>query len=206
MNERKSVAIHIPEGRNKVLDIGCGAGRFGEYLKNNNKAALVYGVELIEEAAKEASARLDNVICENLDSVDFEDLYYRWGKEKFDFITFNDVLEHTKDPWRILSSFRKFLNPEGSVIISIPNIRHWSVLYGLIIEGDWLYKDSGIMDKTHLRFFTKKSLLRLINSSGLKGVKVVPLMGRRSKILSYLTFGLSTEFLAEQYICQAKIE
>lgn len=199
-NRRKTLSQKVENGSNVVLDVGCGAGFFGESLKKNGKADYVYGIEIDHNAANEASSKLDNVICADLDTLNFNDLRSKWNfPPHYDYIVFADVLEHVKDPWRVLKTATNMLNKNGRIIISIPNVRHWSVIFPLLFRGQWNYKDEGIMDRTHLRFFTKKTAIELVKSAGLKLNLIEPQIGGKSLYLAKGTFHSLDDFLAIQY-------
>lgn len=202
-NERRPLSIHIPAGDNIILDIGCGAGHFGAYLKRCGKATTVVGIELFPEAAEEARSQLDAVACANLDHYDLANMKTDLGRDRFDIITCADVLEHVRDPWGVLKELGGHLNVDGKVIVSVPNVRHWSVLLPLLVKGRWDYSEAGIMDRTHLRFFTKSTAIELVRKSGLKPISVNPLLGPRWRTLSRWTLGLFEEFLAIQYVIVA---
>lgn len=199
-NQRRALSTNIPEGENLILDVGCGAGHFGGYLKASGKAKQVYGIEVFSEAANEAISHLDRVKCADLDTLNLDELHQQWNKVKFDFIVFADVLEHTKDPWRLLDEFKAWLLPEGKVIISVPNIRHWKILSDLFVKGRFDYQDAGIMDRTHLRFFTKSTAHEMITNAGYSVSAVQPQIGGRWKTLSTASKGLFDEFLAIQFV------
>jgi SAM-dependent methyltransferase len=199
-NQRKPLSTHIPPGAHSVLDVGCGAGHFGAYLKESGKAARVFGIELLPEAAQEARAHLDKVVCANLDTYDLVHLPEDLGLGSFDYIVCADVLEHVKDPWTKLAGLGGLLKPEGKVIVSVPNVRHWSVILPLVARGRWDYQSEGIMDQTHLRFFTHSTASELIERAGFSVSKSVPQIGGRWKSLSRISLGLADEFLAIQYV------
>lgn len=205
-NERRPLSVHIPAGDNVILDIGCGAGHFGAYLKHCGKAATVVGIELSPDAAEEARSLLDAVACANLDDYDLARMVDDLGYGKFDIITCADVLEHVRDPWGTLERLGRYLGENGMVIVSIPNVRHWSVLLPLLFRGRWDYRDAGIMDRTHLRFFTKATAVEMVRRSGLVPSSVNPLLGYRWRTISRWTLGLLEEFLAVQYVIVAHPE
>jgi 2-polyprenyl-3-methyl-5-hydroxy-6-metoxy-1,4-benzoquinol methylase len=150
----------IPLQAKRVLDVGCHTGAFGKAIKDKC-GAEVWGVEPDHNTAAAASKSLDRVFnayfCEDLDLPD----------RYFDVIVFNDVLEHMPDPWEALKLSVRKLTVDGSVIISIPNLRHIDNLVHIMRERDFNYEKLGIRDKTHLRFFTQKSAPRLFDDSGL---------------------------------------
>lgn len=205
-HERKSLSAHIPVGSHRVLDVGCGAGHFGAYLKKSSKAEKVYGVELFKDAADEAAHNLDGVICADLDSLDLSTLQREWGDSAFDYIVCADVLEHVKNPWKTLAALTKLLDTDGKVVVSLPNVRHWSVLLPLLFRGQWEYQEAGIMDRTHLRFFTKSTACDLVRSVGFHTVSITPLIGGRWRTLSKASAHLLDEFLAIQFVLVAERE
>jgi 2-polyprenyl-3-methyl-5-hydroxy-6-metoxy-1,4-benzoquinol methylase len=202
-NERRPLSVHISQANNVILDVGCGAGHFGAYLKQCGKAAKVIGIELFADAAEEARSKLDAVICANLDDYNLAAMKADLGYDKFDVITCADVLEHVRDPWKTLRELGQHLNEDGKVIVSVPNVRHWSVLLPLLFKGRWDYRDAGIMDRTHLRFFTKATAVELLRNADLAPSSVNPLLGARWRTLSRWTLGLLEEFLAVQYVIVA---
>ncbi len=147
----------------KILDVGCSAGYFGEFLIKEKNAA-VDGIEYNPDDARVAKKVLNNVYTFDLDSSN-------WPKEllknKYDFILFGDVLEHLKNPGEVLEKFRKLLSKKGRVIISIPNIAHVSIRLE-ILNGSFEYEKLGIIDETHLKYFTFKSFSRLLSDAGYK--------------------------------------
>jgi 2-polyprenyl-3-methyl-5-hydroxy-6-metoxy-1,4-benzoquinol methylase len=151
---------YLPETAKKILDIGCGNGAFSSLVKEKNNAE-VWGIELMEEEAKVALNVLDKVFigaCENhLDAL---------PEQYFDVIYLNDVLEHLVDPYSVLESLKSKLAPNGVVISSIPNVRFFRTFSKVFFSKDWKYEDHGVMDKTHLRFFTGKSIKRMYDESG----------------------------------------
>jgi O-antigen biosynthesis protein len=145
----------------RVLDLGCASGRLGEALKVRGHASLVDGIELNGSAAVEARRRLDQVWVSDLSSFD-----WTHTRPDYDVIIAADVLEHLADPWETLRALRQRLAPKGRIIASVPNIRYWKVIWDLLLRGEFRYVDAGILDRTHLRFFTRSSLGRLFTDSG----------------------------------------
>lgn len=157
---RADVLALVPEEAWRVLDVGCGAGQLGQALKERDTKEVV-GIELNQEAAHIAAAVLDRVICAPVESVALEEL-----GPPYDCIIFGDILEHLVDPWATLHRFTTLLTPEGRVVASLPNVAHWSVVAGLL-RGRWEYRDRGLLDCTHLRFFTRRSIAALFAQAGL---------------------------------------
>ena len=152
-------------GNNKrVIDFGCATGYFACLL--NYRGCEVTGVEVNPKAAKFAEKYCQEVIVADLDFVSLSDIFSEQiSKTKFDVAVFGDVLEHLRNPWRILKETRNLLNPQGFVIASIPNIAHGAIRLALL-QGNFEYKPLGILDNTHLRFFTGKTVEQLFEDSG----------------------------------------
>lgn len=156
----KFLLDHVaPRGR--ALDIGCAEGLLGEALLREGFRE-VWGVEPIEKEARQAEGRLSHVVCGRFPQA--TDDYGDGGL--FDCIVFADSLEHMEDPWRALVTARRLLAANGSVILSVPNVSHLSVILRLI-RGRWTYRDAGLLDRTHLRFFTPLSLRSALADAGL---------------------------------------
>ena len=159
-NVREEMLKYLPETAQKILDIGCGNGAFASVVKQKNDAE-VWGIELMEEEAKVAVEVLDKVFvggCEKY--IDGLPEHY------FDVIYLNDVLEHLADPYSVLETLKSKLAPNGVVISSIPNVRFFRTFSKVLFAKDWKYDGHGVMDKTHLRFFTGKSIKRMFEELG----------------------------------------
>lgn len=148
-------------GENKtVLEFGCSTGYMSKILKQNG--CRVTGVEMNKHAAKIAQKHCEKVIIGDIESINYDKMF---GKSLFNAIVFADVLEHLKDQRSIFVTVKKFLKNHGKLIVSIPNIAHASIRLELL-TGDFEYEKRGILDESHLRFFTKKSIIRLLDSCG----------------------------------------
>ena len=165
----------------RVLDVGCSTGNTGVMLKGRGLCDWVSGIELFEETAKVAKTRLDQVIVGPVE-IALDEV----ADQSFDCILCLDVLEHLVDPWSVLAQLAQKLRVGGIIICSIPNIRHISVLFHLIIRGRWQYTDSGILDRTHLRFFTKDSCHQIVSIKGFDVEEMRGRIGSKSKILNYV--------------------
>lgn len=145
----------------RVLEVGCACGATLLKIKNIYKNAEIYGIELDENSAQIAKCFAD-VRAENIENAK---LSY---KEKFfDYIIFADVLEHLYNPKLVITNMKKYLKDNGCLIASIPNVMHYSVIKSLL-KGNWTYEDAGILDKTHLRFFTLNEIQKLFVSANYK--------------------------------------
>ena len=163
-------------GSNKsVLDVGCASGYLAKTLGAFGNT--VTGVEYDPAAAAEAKPHLHRVVVADLDQVDLAEAV---GGDSFDVIVFGDVLEHLRDPLPSLRSARRMLNPGGFIVISIPNIAHGDVRMSLLL-GRFPYGNLGLLDNTHLRFFTRQSVQELLADAGFVAAQVrttkAPLFG-----------------------------
>lgn len=200
--QRPEMLEFIPENCRFILDVGCSSGGFGESIKKERPGTVVWGIEPNEKECESASKKLDKAIC-GIFSSDTEGLL----GQKFDCIVFNDVLEHVANPEEILKLSKNFLTENGSVVASIPNVLHFYNIWQILTQQDWKYEDSGIMDNTHLRFFTKKSIIRLFESSGfeIENVQGInPSFGVKYKIANTLTLGKLVEWKFVQFGIQAR--
>lgn len=145
---------------NEVLDVGTSTGYVAKHLVR--RGCRVTGIELDPEAARKAEEYCERVIVGDVESLDLGE---RLGRASFDVIVFGDVLEHLKDPLSVLRRFKPFLRPGGRVIASVPNIAHGSVRLALL-QGRFQYNRLGLLDNTHLRFFTRESLEQMFDDAG----------------------------------------
>lgn len=196
-NCRREILPMLQHGAGSVLDIGCGEGTTAAYLLEHGYCRWAAGIELSGDAAAKARERLDLVITGNI-----EELEFPFDAASMDLILCLDVLEHLADPWALIDRLTKLLKPGGTILASIPNVRHWSVLLPLIIRGRWEYRPEGILDATHLRFFTRESAIALLQRRDLQVDRVSPLIATR--LQSRLArLGLEG-FLAIQYLVRAR--
>jgi len=154
------VQLVEPAGLN-VLEVGCAAGAMGAALLARG-AAQVVGLDVHEPALELARRQL--TAAHRIDLNALPPLPYPEGH--FHLITFADVLEHLVEPAAVLRHLRRWLADSGRILVSIPNIRHESVVLPLLVEGKWEYSDWGILDRTHLRFFTREGVLKLLADGG----------------------------------------
>lgn len=164
-HHRKDIISLIPPGTQKILEVGCGTGGTASELRKRGVQEII-GIEINEWAGEKAKTQFDRVIIGDVDEVskDMPNAY-------FDLILYSDVLEHLVDPWKTLASHKRLIKSKGYILLSIPNVRHWRVLYNLVIRGRWSYRDEGgILDRSHLRFFTRYELLKMIYEVGYEPV------------------------------------
>ncbi|MEL7655536.1 MAG: class I SAM-dependent methyltransferase [Bacillota bacterium] len=146
----------------KVLEVGTATGYMTKYMKEVLDCQIV-GIELDEEAAKQAAMYADEMIVANLDHSEWQD---RLQNRKFDYIILADVLEHLRNPCQTLQQMVKYLNDEGKVIASIPNIAHNAIIMELL-QDRFGYRPLGLLDNTHIHFFTKNSIIDMFAHTGL---------------------------------------
>jgi 2-polyprenyl-3-methyl-5-hydroxy-6-metoxy-1,4-benzoquinol methylase len=159
-NVREEMLGFIPRDAARILEVGCGEGHFGGRLKEGTKRE-VWGVEVLAAAARAAEQRLDRVLSGDIAEL-VDDLPARY----FDAVVFNDVLEHLVDPDDVLARMKRHVSEQGVVISSIPNIRFFPTFYELLVHRTWEYEESGILDRTHLRFFTVESIRAMYERLG----------------------------------------
>jgi methionine biosynthesis protein MetW len=147
----------IPEGA-RILDIGCGTGSLSEMIRDQRRADIVAIEPNPERAARAAETGITVI-----NGIYTDDIPAQYGK--FDIVLFGDVLEHLVNPADVLEQVKPALNDSGRVLASIPNVAHWSIRV-LLLAGIFDYKPTGIMDATHLRWFTRKGVQRLFDAAG----------------------------------------
>jgi len=153
----------LPSPPRLLLDIGCASGRLGEHIKSLYPGVRVVGVEPNRAASAIASGRLDEVITADIEKLDLVAAGIAPGS--VDTVILGDVVEHLYDPWHTLQKIRSCLTPDGRVVASIPNIRNLTVFQSLG-SGSWEYQEEGLLDITHIRFFTLKDILNLFQQTG----------------------------------------
>lgn len=165
---RPELAAHVPADARRILDVGCGGGEFGKFLKRRG-AEEVVGIEVMDRPAQMARRALDKVLHGDIESMQlpFDDRY-------FDCIVCGDVLEHLRDPGAALRKLARVLSPKGYIVISIPNVRFCQVVQ-MLAEGRWKYEDAGILDRTHLRFFTAVEMRDMVEGAGFEIETMTPL-------------------------------
>lgn len=190
--DRRQLLDLIPGSNLKVLEVGCGAGNNLAYLKKRGTARYVCGVELRCDVAALARTNLliDSILTGDFLSLDIEKL-----DSPFDVIIVSHVLEHFPDPAFVLAKLKPLMSNSGLLLGAVPNVRHFSVWSKLIICGEWTYQASGILDHTHLRFFTRKSLISFMAASGFNVDSIrLESAGWKMTILRRLGLGLLDEF------------
>ncbi len=168
---RVEIASFINEAPGVVLDVGCGGGAVGRLIKEKYPGTRVIGIELNPHAAEHARQFLDDVVCASIDEVE---LAKHVGEVTIGTVLLLDVLEHLYDPWRALTRIRGWLATGTRVLASVPNIRNLASLDELA-AGRWEYGPHGVLDITHLRFFTRASLRCMFEETGYAVAHMEPL-------------------------------
>ncbi len=165
-NDSRAIAVRLVGGNKRVLEFGCSSGRITEVLVN--RGCHVTGIEVDPDAAEKARVHADDVVVLDLDYDEFET---KLAGQQWDVALFGDVLEHLRDPLRVLRATRQLLDPRGTVVLSVPNVAHADVRLSLL-NGKFPYGPYGLLDRTHLRFFTRDTLTQLLDDAGFVPVEV----------------------------------
>ncbi len=152
----------IPLTAQVVLDVGCAAGALGAAYRRLNPRAHILGIEMNPAAAERAAERLDAVAVVDVET---DPLPFS-GVARLDCIVYGDILEHLRDPWTLVRQHGEMLNDDGVMLFCIPNVEHWSFVERLL-RGTWAYEDQGLLDRTHLRWFTLDNMRRGLVDCGL---------------------------------------
>ena len=199
---------HLPGRVERVLELGCGTGATLAAVKDHlgyPGTLWLAGAEISEAAAEEARGVVDQLWVGDVERSAF-DTEIEPGS--LDVILCLDVLEHLVDPWAMVARLTPLLRPGGRLIASIPNVRHWKFIHGLLFKGDFRYRDAGLLDRTHLRFFVKKTAIELVTGAGLELQAAVPTRPFKPMdarwLLQKSSAGLLEELLVKQYVYVAK--
>jgi 2-polyprenyl-3-methyl-5-hydroxy-6-metoxy-1,4-benzoquinol methylase len=200
-SSRKEMLPFIPQTTKRLLDLGCNKGAFG-YLIKLLYGSEVWGIDLDMGFGAIAEKQLDKVIIGDINVVihDIPDHY-------FDCISCNDVLEHLVDPYTVLNNLKSKLTSDGVIVCSIPNVRYWDNLKHLVLGKQWKYTDHGILDRTHMRFFTELSIKDMFKSLNFDIVRmegITPTRSRNLKLLNFLTRNSFEDARYLQFACVVK--
>jgi 2-polyprenyl-3-methyl-5-hydroxy-6-metoxy-1,4-benzoquinol methylase len=196
---RQDVIPYVPKTGGQLLDLGGGIGGTAATIRDMGLVDAIGVADLVDNS--DAAAKLDFHYQGN-----FEDAAFltRIADErgKFQMILALDILEHLVDPWSTAKKLADMLDSGGYLVASIPNIRNYRATLPLIMGNKWDYKDAGILDRTHLRFFVRSTAIDLIAQTGLsiRQVESSPSGGGKIKLFRKLTLGLLNSFTDRQYI------
>lgn len=159
----------------RVVEVGCMDGALAKAYREKNAGCRYTGIEINDDYAKAARSSCSETITGNIE--DFND-------DSFDQLfpsdcwIFGDVLEHLYDPWKLLGRIREKILPGAHIIACVPNAQHWSI-QAMLNSGQFRYKDTGLMDRTHIRWFTRITLIEMFQSGGFKIVEGAPIVAHQ---------------------------
>lgn len=198
---RFDVLPHVPSA-NRLIDVGGGTGANARYLKQIGRAKWV---AVLDQVADNSSGELD---CHS--NIDLNDVaaigQFMQSIDPVDTILLLDVLEHLNNPWATVEAFARHLPAGAKVIASVPNVRHLTASLRLLFLNDWTYTQDGILDRTHLRFFVRKTAIDLMDRGGLRvtGVIPSPLLRKMYRWSNAVTLGMFRSFFTLQYFIVAE--
>ncbi len=197
---------YVPAGARALLDVGCGDGAFAAGLRADREGPgdplEIWGLELDPDAAQRARQHLQRVLVGPAQTT-----VTALPAAHFDCVVLNDVLEHMAWPEEFLRSLHRVLRPGACLVASIPNVRYFPNLWGLLVRSDWEYRDEGILDRTHLRFFTRDSMRGLFVRSGFRLQRqegINPTGSWRFRVANLLSLGRLADTRFLQYACVAE--
>jgi 2-polyprenyl-3-methyl-5-hydroxy-6-metoxy-1,4-benzoquinol methylase len=185
-NARADYVAELPPNIHaKILEVGCGDGGTGVLALSKGKCAFYCGVEIFQAAADKARERITEVLVGDIEKLDLP-----WDPGTFDALILSEVLEHLIDPWATLRKIRPLMKPGGLVFASSPNVAHHR-LVTMLLRGDWSLTDVGVMDRTHLRWFTPKTYAAMFESCGYTVDSLLELspLSKKARVASALTLG-----------------
>ncbi|MGB4415658.1 MAG: class I SAM-dependent methyltransferase [Paludibacter sp.] len=201
-SQRPEMLKYIPENAKRILDVGCSEGTFCNMISRPDRE--LWGVEINPDAAKAASK-----VCHKVLVGDFNSIFDQLPENYFDCVIFNDVLEHIYSPWDTIQQVKLLLSSDGVLVSSIPNFRYISnLITEVVVEGEFRYKpEGGILDDTHIRFFTSKSICRMFREQGYEvlvheGIR--PCKSWKEKLFINLSFGFFKDARYKQFATVAK--
>ena len=202
---RREILPALPTKVSRMLDLGCGTGATVALVREVRAVAWAGGVELDEGSAKQAETVCDRVFMGDAGNEPFERAI---APASLDLVLCLDVLEHLADQWTMVRRLSPLLSPGGRLIVSVPNIRNWKFLWRLATRGDFHYRDAGLLDRTHLRFFVRQTAIELATCGGLhllSAANAQPFVFPDARYLLRLASGgRSDELTAKQWLVVAE--
>lgn len=202
---RTEVLPFLPARVTRLLDVGCGTGATTRAVASRHAVVWKGGIEYMDAVATRAEPHFDRLWRGDAQAVALE---AEIAPGSLDLVLCLDVLEHMADPWTMVKRLSALVAPGGRLIVSVPNIRHWRFIWRLLAKGDFRYRDSGLLDRTHLRFFVKETAAELATVGGLQLVGVHSVQRFRFPdvrwFLLMLSFGRLETLLAKQWLVVAE--
>jgi 2-polyprenyl-3-methyl-5-hydroxy-6-metoxy-1,4-benzoquinol methylase len=182
------------DSKASILELGCANGGTGASALASGKCGRYVGIEISDAAAAVARPRLSQVIVGDVEKLDLP-----WDEATFDALIMSEVLEHLVDPWTVVPRLVNLVKPGGMVMASSPNVSHYRIILELI-AGRWELKDSGVMDRTHLRWFTPASFREMFEGAGVSVTRLAAVAppGPRARVIGALSGGLLDHLLIRQ--------
>lgn len=198
---RSEMLPFLPSKIGTMLDIGCGEAEFARLVKTQFQAN-VWGIERETAVAQKAARQLDKVLVGDVTTI-----LPTLPANYFDCVVFNDILEHLERPEVVLAMSQRLLTPNGVIVCSIPNVRNFHTMVDVVIRKQWHYVDEGVMDRTHLRFFTEKSIRNMFHACNydivlMQGINAVK--NPWAWLIAWLSLGYHADICYRQFACQAK--
>lgn len=198
---RRDMLNRLPERRaGRILEIGCGFGETGRLALKQGKCGEYFGIEVSPKAAAHSKTILTQVICADVEGIDLP-----WPDEFFDVVILSEVLEHLVDPWSTLTKVYKKTKIGGVVLASSPNVSQWRLIRALI-SGKWELEDSGLMDRTHLRWFTPESYASMFRNAGfeVRDIQPVTPFSTKARFLNSISMNKFEHLIIRQIFLEAR--
>ncbi len=202
---RREVLAWLPARLDRLLDVGCGSGATTAAIRQARPVCWAGGIEFVPEVAARAAPVFDRIWTGDAAQVPFETAI---PSHSLDLILCLDVLEHMADPWALVRRLSGLLAPGGRLILSVPNVRNWKFIWRLAARGDFVYRDAGLLDRTHLRFFVRSTAIELATCGGLRLVEAASAQRWRFPeprwLLHRMSGGALDEWMAKQWLVVAE--
>jgi 2-polyprenyl-3-methyl-5-hydroxy-6-metoxy-1,4-benzoquinol methylase len=198
-NDNEDVLRGLGTISGRLLDVGCGEGSWAPRLRDAGASELV-ALDPSVTAIERAAERYDAAVVGTIEQTELAQL----GARPFDVIVIADVLEHLVDPWQALHTLRSWAAPGALLAVSVPNLRFYRLVGNLALRGEFEYERWGVRDWTHLRWFTRRSLARMLGASGWQPSHWVVASSLKGRLLARVSEPLANDFLRQQLTVVAR--